>query len=276
MYTEKELLSNLEETKLFLNPYFKEMPKIAVVAGSGLGFLGEMLENSMSIPYESIPHFPTSNVEGHKGCLVFGYIEGVYTVVMQGRVHYYEGQDIQKITYPIRLFQFMKIKNLLLTNACGGMHEAFNGGALMVISDHINLLSNSPLMGENMNYFGPRFPDMSEAYDLEYREKMKVIAEKHNITLHEGVYAAWPGPAYETPAEVRYIKSIGADAVGMSTVPEVLVANHGGTRVVAISCITNMAAGLKKVKLNHKEVTEVAERLSDDMLVLVTQFIKNL
>ncbi|MGL4589602.1 MAG: purine-nucleoside phosphorylase [Mycoplasmatales bacterium] len=270
----ENLIEKIAETKTYLEAALTKKIDYAIVAGSGLGFLVDHLENTIEYDYKDIPHFVSSTVIGHEGKLVFGYIGEKYVVVMKGRVHFYEGHPMQTITYPIRLFAKLGIENIILTNACGGMHEAFNGGALMVISDHINLMGTSPLIGANHDDFGTRFPDMSEAYAKEYREKLFAIAEAKQIKLHEGVYAAWAGPAYETPAEIRYIKTIGADAVGMSTVPEVLVARHSGMKVLAISCITNMAAGLSKNHLNHSEVTEVANKLSANMLELVTSFIK--
>ena len=276
LLTEKEMMQNLAETTAYLEQFIDGPIDIAIVAGSGLGKFADLVENKRVASYSDIPHFLQSSVVGHAGQLVFGTVSGKNVVLMAGRVHYYEGHSMQAITYPIRVFQALKIPNLLLTNACGGMHTDFENGAIMIINDHINIMGDSPLVGENMSEFGVRFPGMNDAYNAAARAKMHAIADRLNIKVHEGVYASWKGPAYETPAEIRYIKAIGADAVGMSTVPEVLVAVHGGMKVIAMSCITNMAAGLSKTAPNHEEVMEMADRLSNDMCTLTKEYISEL
>lgn len=274
--TEKQMMKNLAETTAFLQKYITAPIDIAIVAGSGLGKFADLVEDKQEVSYDEIPHFVQSSVAGHAGKLVFGTVSGKNVVLMAGRVHFYEGHPMQTITYPIRVFQALKIPNLLLTNAAGGMHQDFANGAIMLINDHINLMGDSPLVGENMSEFGVRFPAMNNAYDVTARDLMKEVAAEQNIKMYEGVYASWKGPAYETPAEIRYIKMIGADAVGMSTVPEVLIAVHGGMKVVAMSCITNMAAGLSETSPNHEEVMEMADKLSNDMCKLTTEYIGKL
>jgi len=271
---EKEMMQKITESVDYLKPFITDEIKIAIVAGSGLGKFSDLVSDKVEVSYADIPHFRESTVVGHAGKLIFGYVEGQYVALMAGRVHFYEGYSMQEITYPIRVFQALGIDKLLLTNACGGMHDDFRDGAIMLITDHINLMGDSPLVGENLAEFGTRFPGMNGCYTAEEREKVKVIAAKNNIKVFEGVYAAWKGPAFETPAEIRFIKGIGADAVGMSTAPEVLVAAHGQMKVVAISCITNMAAGLSPITPNHEEVIEMADKLSADICLLVKEYVK--
>lgn len=273
MMNEKEFMKNISETVDFLRPYIKEDISCAIVAGSGLGKLENLITEPVEILYDQIPHFKSSTVAGHAGKLVFGYLGEKYVVLMAGRLHFYEGYTLQDSTFPIRVFQSLAIKNLVLTNAAGGMHQEFKDGAIMLISDHINMMGDSPLVGENLTTFGVRFPSMNDAYTAVYREKMKTIAEKLSIKIFEGVYTGWKGPAYETPAEVRFLKLIGSDAVGMSTIPEVLVAKHGGMKILAMSCITNMAAGLVDAHPTHEEVVAVAAKLSDNMCQLVKTFV---
>lgn len=272
-YSNEEMTQMLEETTTYLQSYITEPLSIAIVAGSGLGKLADLLTDKTEVAYSDIPHFMSSTVVGHAGKLIFGQLGGKAVVLMAGRVHFYEGHGMQQTTYPIRVFQSLGITRLLLTNAAGGMHEAFKDGAIMLISDHINMMGESPLVGENIAAFGTRFPSMSDAYTATARERMKQIAKDAQVTLYEGVYTGWKGPAYETPAEIRFLKLIGSDAVGMSTVPEVLVAAHGGMEVVAMSCITNMAAGLLNSSPNHEEVMEVANKLSDDMCTLTQKYV---
>ncbi|MGL5043233.1 MAG: purine-nucleoside phosphorylase [Culicoidibacterales bacterium] len=275
-YTEKEMMSMIKETTNYLQQYIKNPLAIAIVAGSGLGKLADLLTEKTEVSYENIPHFLQSTVVGHAGKLIFGKLSGKDVVLMAGRVHYYEGHTMQKTTFPIRVFQALGIPNLLLTNAAGGMHTKFDGGAIMIITDHINLMGDSPLVGQNLAEFGTRFPSMLEAYTLTERQTLKNIAQEEGVLVYEGIYAGWKGPAYETAAEIRYIHNIGADAVGMSTVPEVLVASHGKTKVVAMSCITNMAAGLSQSNPNHEEVMEVANKLSDNMCLLTSKYVAQL
>ena len=237
-------------------------PQIGLVLGSGLGDFADTLEESIRIPYAEIPNFPLPTIPGHSGALVFGKVCGKTVVVLQGRIHYYEGLSMQEITLPIRVAAALGVKTLVLTNACGGVNLSFSPGDLMLISDHINLSGGNPLIGPNLDAFGPRFPDMSDLYTASLRAAIKEKAAAAGIPLQEGVYAMYSGPNYETPAEIRMFRTLGADTVGMSTVPEALVAGHSGLQVVGISCITNMAAGVLPVKLSHAEVTETANRVS--------------
>jgi purine-nucleoside phosphorylase len=276
MLKEKEMQERLNETLAYLESYAQKPIDIAIVAGSGLGKFADLIEKKEEVSYELIPHFVKSSVAGHAGKLIFGEVAGKSVVLMAGRVHFYEGYSMQEITYPIRVFQALNIPRILLTNAAGGLQQEFADGAIMIISDHINLMGDSPLVGQNLADYGVRFPGMNDAYNAEARLCLHKIAAEHHITVHEGVYAGWKGPAYETPAEIRYIKTIGADAVGMSTVPEVLVAIHGGMKVVAMSCITNMAAGLSDTSPNHEEVMAMADKLSDDMCTLTKAYIASL
>lgn len=237
-------------------------PTLGLVLGSGLGDYADTLEDAVRIPYAQIPNFPVPSIPGHTGALVFGRKCGQEVVVMQGRIHYYEGLPQRQITLPIRVLAALGVKTVVLTNACGGVNLNFRPGDLMLISDHINLSGDNPLIGPNLDAFGPRFPDMSDLYTASLRRAIKQAAEKEGIALREGVYGMYSGPNYETPAEIRMYRTLGADTVGMSTVPEALVAGHCGLKVVGISCITNMAAGILPVKLSHAEVTETANRVS--------------
>ena len=237
-------------------------PAIGLVLGSGLGDYADTLEDALRIPYSAIPSFPVPTIPGHTGALVFGRKCGQDVVVMQGRIHYYEGLPQQEITLPIRVLAALGVKTVVLTNARGGVNLSFSPGDLMLISDHINYSGANPLVGPNLDAFGPRFPDMSDLYTASLRKAIREKAEAAGIPLQEGVYAMYSGPNYETPAEIRMFRILGADTVGMSTVPEALVAGHCGMQVVGISCITNMAAGVLPVKLSHAEVTETANRVS--------------
>ena len=238
-------------------------PRVGLVLGSGLGDYAETLEESLRIPYSEIPNFPVPTVPGHSGAMVFGRKCGQDVVVLQGRIHYYEGLSMQEITLPIRVLAALGVRTLVLTNACGGVNLSFRPGDLMLISDHINFSGANPLMGPNLDAFGPRFPDMSDLYTASLRKAIRQAAEADGISLREGVYAMYSGPNYETPAEIRMFRALGADTVGMSTVPEALVAGHCGMQVVGISCITNMAAGVLPKKLSHAEVIETADQVHD-------------
>lgn len=246
-----------------------EIPVLAVVLGSGLGDFANDLKNSLAIPYEEIPHFPRSTAIGHEGNLVVGKFGAVTIAAMQGRVHQYEGYTVKQAAFPVRVFGRMGLKAVVLTNAAGGINAKYGQGALVMLSDHINLQGTNPLSGPNEERFGPRFPDMTEAYSREFRQMATEEAQRLGIELHEGVYAALAGPSYETPAEIRYLRSIGADLVGMSTVPEVIVARHMGLKVLAISCVTNMAAGLSNQTINHEEVLETGRRVRGKFLALL-------
>ncbi|MDW7673040.1 MAG: purine-nucleoside phosphorylase [Bacillota bacterium] len=264
------MITKLTETKKFLSEKINNnKPEIGLVLGSGLGVLAEQIANKNSIEYGHIPHFPVSTVEGHAGQLVFGTLAGKNVVAMQGRFHFYEGYNMSQVTYPIRIMKMLGVKTLIVTNAAGGVNTNFEPGDLMVISDHINLMGSNPLIGANVNELGQRFPDMSEAYAKQLRKLAFQVATKKQLVLEEGIYAGVMGPSYETPAEIRYLRHIGADAVGMSTVPEVIVANHCGMKVLGISCITNMAAGVLEAKLSHDEVMETAAKVKEDFVSLI-------
>ena len=238
-------------------------PTIGLILGSGLGDFADTLENAQRIPYAEIPNFPQPTVEGHSGAFVFGTKHGKSVVVLQGRVHYYEGLTQQEITLPIRVLAAIGVKTLVLTNAAGGVNLGYKPGTLMLLSDHINYSGMNPLIGPNLDQFGPRFPDMSDLYTSSLRSAIKEKAAAAGIPLEEGVYLMYSGPNYETPAEIRAFRIMGADAVGMSTVPEALVAGHSGLNVVGVSCITNMAAGILPVKLSHAEVMDTAAIVHD-------------
>ena len=244
-------------------------PRLAIILGSGLGNFASQVENATTIPYAEIPHFPRSTAIGHAGQLVVGKVGDIPVAGMQGRVHLYEGYSAKDVAFPIRVFARMGIQAVILTNAAGGIKREFVQGQLVVIKDHINLQGASPLTGPNDERFGPRFPDMTMAYDRRFREMTVGEGNRNRIGLYEGVYAALPGPSYETPAEIRHLRTIGADLVGMSTVPEVIAACHSGIRVLGISCVTNAAAGILDQPLDHKEVLETAERVKGQFIALL-------
>ena len=258
-----------ESAAKFVFSKSKFRPRIALVLGSGLGAFADEFENASKIPYAKIPHFPRSTAIGHAGQLVVGKVGEIPVAGMQGRVHLYEGYSAKDVAFPIRVFSRMGIKAVILTNAAGGIKHEFVEGQLVVIKDHINLQGVSPLTGPNDDRFGPRFPDMTVAYDRRFREMAVAEGNRNRIALYEGVYAALPGPNYETPAEIRYLRTIGADLVGMSTVPEVVAARHSGIRVLGISCVTNTAAGILDQPLDHKEVLETAERVKTQFIALL-------
>lgn len=249
-------------------------PKIALVLGSGLGDYAEGIDIKATLDYQDIEGFPVSTIPGHKGRFVFGYIGHIPVVIMQGRVHYYEGYPIQEVVLPIRLMKLMGAEVLFLTNAAGGINMEFHAGDFMLIHDHISTLVPSPLLGENLDGLGPRFPDMSHVYDNDLRQIIKETAESLQIPLKEGVYIQLTGPAYESPAEVRMCRTLGADAVGMSTACEAAAANHMGMRICGISCISNMACGITDEPLSHKEVQETADRVAPLFKKLVTESIE--
>ncbi len=248
-------------------------PETALVLGSGLGDYAEEIQIEQTIDYTSIEGFPTSTVAGHKGRFVLGYVQDVPVVVMQGRVHYYEGYPMSDVVLPTRLMGLMGAKKLILTNAAGGINTSFQPGCFMLLTDHITTGIPSPLIGPNLDELGPRFPDMSEVYSRRMREIIKGEAAKLNLPLHEGVYVQLTGPAYETPAEIRMCRAWGGDAVGMSTACEAMAANHMGLEVCGISCITNLAAGMSQQPLDHKEVQETADRVAVQFKQLITAII---
>lgn len=247
--------------------------QIGIILGSGLGPLGDEITDSVKFNYKDIPYFPVSTVAGHAGKLIFGQLENKNVVACQGRFHYYEGYDLIEVTYPVRIMQSLGVKTLIITNAAGGINQSFNPGDIMLIEDHINLIGENPLRGKNEIELGPRFPDLTEAYAKDLRNLANQAAKELGISLQKGVYAGFPGPSYETPAEIRFLKLIGADAVGMSTVPEVIVANHAGIKVLGLSCITNMASGILERKLSHDEVVETANKVQADFIKLVKKIL---
>jgi purine-nucleoside phosphorylase len=254
-FTQAETAAQLVLTRTPLRP------RIALVLGSGLGGFADSLTDATRVPYAEIPAFPQSTAIGHAGQMVIGKAGNVPVAAMQGRVHLYEGYSAQQVTFPVRVFGRMGIRAVILTNAAGGINLSYSQGALVLIRDHINLQGENPLVGPNDDRFGVRFPDMTHAYAKDYREFARTEFAKHGLTLHEGVYAGLLGPSYETPAEIEYLRRIGADLVGMSTVAEVIAARHMGIKVLAISCVTNMAAGILDQPLSHAEVMETGERV---------------
>lgn len=258
-----ELMEMIEHSAQLILQRTSLRPEIALVLGSGLGDFADTLEEAVKIPFGQIPAFPAATAPGHAGALVIGKKHGKAVAVLQGRIHYYEGLPQREITLPIRVLAAMGVKKLVLTNACGGINLSYKPGDLMLIQDHINFSGQNPLIGPNLDAFGPRFPDMSDLYHAGLREKIRSVAGALGIELKEGVYAMYSGPNYETPAEIRMFRTLGADVVGMSTVPEALVAGHCGMKVAGISCVTNMAAGILPVKLSHQEVVETAARVHD-------------
>ena len=270
------LLNCVEETVAYIHTKTDKKPETAIVLGSGLGQLAEKLEGAVAIPYEELPHWKSSTAPGHSGRLLFGTLGGKEVVCMQGRLHYYEGYSMEDITYPVRVMAKLGVKNLLLSNAAGGINTEFAPGQLMLITDHINFLGRNPLMGPNEADFGVRFCDMSYAYHPELRRIALEAAEELGQNLAQGVYVATTGPSYETPAEIRMFRMWGASAVGMSTVPEVIVANHSGLRVMGISCITNMAAGVLDQPLTEEEVLETGAKSGAAFQALMTRNVEKL
>ena len=250
-------------------------PEIGIVLGSGLGDFARLVDRKAEVSYASLPGFPVSTVAGHAGKLIFGYVRSVPVVVMQGRVHYYEGYSMEQVVAPIRLMGLLGAKKLLLTNAAGGVNTSFTPGDLMLITDHISAFVPSPLRGENPQELGPRFPDMSRVYDKEMGRAVLTAGEKLGESLQQGVYLQWQGPNYETPAEIRMFRTLGADAVGMSTVCEAIAARHMGLRVCAVSCITNMACGILPQPLSHEEVQQTANRVKDKFQALVLESLES-
>lgn len=249
---------------------------IGVILGSGLGDYAEALEDAVKLPYSEIPGFPRSTVAGHAGMWCCGTLYGKRVVMMQGRFHYYEGYGMKDVTLPVRVMQKIGVKTLVVTNAAGGVNLGYHPGELMVIGDMFSMTAQNPLIGPNLDAFGPRFPDMSCAFDKELRALAHECANEQGFALREGVYAQMTGPTYETPAEIRMLRTLGADAVGMSTVPEVVVARHGGMRVLGVSCITNMAAGILDQPLNHAEVTETANRVKGQFRALLDAVVEKM
>jgi len=266
----------VNEASAFIQREITTTPEVGLILGSGLGVLGDEIENPTLIPYNEIPHFPESTVAGHKGQLVIGTLEGKQVIAMQGRFHYYEGYSMQQVTFPVRVMKQLGIESIIVTNAAGGINKNFEPGDLMVINDHINNMGDNPLIGPNDEALGVRFPDMSQVYDQTYSRHAEKCAKDLGIGIQQGVYVGNTGPTYETPAEVKMLRTLGGDAVGMSTVPEVTVAAHTGIRVLGISCISNMAAGILDQPLTHEEVIETTEKVKEDFLRFIKKIIHTL
>lgn len=258
--------------------YIKEKsgfePEIGIILGTGLGSLGDCIEKVSAIDYSEIPEFPVSTVFGHAGRLILGFLEGKKVVAMQGRFHYYEGYTMQEVTMPVRVMKKLGIKLLVASNACGGLNPAFNAGDIMIITDHINFMGSNPLIGPNLEEFGPRFPDMSEVYDRDMVELLEKVAASQGLKVHKGVYGAVSGPNYCTKAELSMLIRLGADTVGMSTVPEAIAAKHCGLKVAGVSCITDMAIPDTMTAPSHEEIVKVAEAAKPRFVSLVKQFVK--
>ncbi len=267
------LRQKLTETVAAVHARVATRPAVGVVLGSGLGGFGDTLDKLVKLPYDSLPHLPVSRVPDHSGNLCFGEVHGIPVVCMQGRVHYYEGHSIESVVHGARTMAMLGVDRVLLTNAAGGVEPSWAAGDLMIVTDHLNLMGTSPLIGPNDEAIGPRFPDMTEAYDATLRARLSQVGAAEGIALRAGIYAALTGPSYETPAEIRMVRALGAQAVGMSTVPEVLALRHMGVKVAALSCITNLAAGITKKTLNHKEVEEVARTRREALVRLIAGWI---
>lgn len=258
----EELCAMISRAAAEIRSRIKEAPEIGIVLGSGLAGFSDRLENCVKVPFADIEGMPQSTVAGHEGAFLFGRMQGRSVVIQSGRVHYYEGYSQQEVTIPVRVMKMLGVRTVILTNAAGGVNTDYRPGDLMLIRDHINYSGMNPLRGMNLDSFGPRFPDMSDVYTAALREKIRKTAAALQIPLQEGVYAMYFGPSYETPAEIRMFRTLGADAVGMSTVPEAIVARHAGMQVIGISCITNMAAGILNQKLSHEEISAAADAAS--------------
>jgi len=269
------MLRKIKESTDFIKKQISIDPEVGIILGTGLGGLVDEIDIKHSLSYEEIPNFPVSTVEGHSGRLIFGLLGGKPVVAMQGRFHYYEGYEMWQVTFPVRLMKFLGIKTLVVSNASGGVNPDFEIGDLMIINDHINLIPN-PLLGKNINELGPRFPDMSDTYDKGLIEKAETIASKNNIKLQKGVYTAVTGPTLETPAEYLYFRIIGSDTVGMSTVPEVIIARHMGIPCFAMSIITDLGVPGKIVKVTHEDVQNVAEKAEPKMTLVIKELISSL
>ncbi len=269
-----DYLNRIESAYKFIENKISSKPEIGIILGSGLGSLAGQIENPTLIEYKDIPDFPVSTVEGHAGRLIFGTLEGKSVIAMQGRFHYYEGYNMDEITLPVRVMKKLGIKLLIISNACGGLNKNFKAGDIMVIEDHINMIGNSPLIGPNLDVFGPRFPDMTEVYNKKLRVLCHDISKRIGIDIEKGVYCAISGPNYNTKAELKMLIAVGADAVGMSTVPEAVVAKHSGIKVLGLSCVTDMAIPDNLVPLTHEEVIRIAGIAEPKFVNLVRNFIK--
>ena len=268
------MLQKIQETADYLKKIMPSNPKTGIILGTGLGNLVTQITEKTEVPYETIPNFPVSTVEGHSGKLIFGKLDGVDVLAMQGRFHYYEGYNMQEVTFPVRVMKAIGIENLLVSNASGGMNPDFEIGDLMLITDHINHFPDHPLRGKNYKELGTRFPDMSEAYSKDFLAKARKIADENGIKVVEGVYIGTSGPTFETPAEYRFYRILGGDAVGMSTVPEVIVANHAGMRVFGISIITDLGVPGKIVEVSHEEVQQIGNQVQPLMTLIMSELAK--
>lgn len=271
-----QLLHRMEEAKTYIQSRISVQPQIGLILGSGLGELADDIQEAVRIPYESIPHFPVSTVEGHAGQLVTGRLHNKVVIAMQGRFHYYEGYSMQEVTFPVRVMKSLGVEQIIVTNACGGMNPEFKPGDLMLIRDHLNMTGANPLIGANEPALGPRFPDMSRAYTPELLELVREVARSLGIQIQQGVYAGITGPTYMTPAELTMLRKLGGDAVGMSTVPEVIVASHMAMKVIGISCVTDMAIGEHLEPLSHEQVIAVANRTKPMFISLVKEIVARL
>ncbi len=269
-------LNSIHEAADYIRAKISVLPEIGLVLGSGWGDFADSVKNAVRIPYKEVPGFPAASVKGHAGEWVFGEVAGKPVAVMNGRFHYYEGHDMKTVTLPVRVMQALGVRTLILTNAAGGVNGDYEVGDLMLISDHISLTGQSPLFGANLDEFGPRFPDMTHAYDRDLKFLAHLVANGQHFRLREGVYAQMPGPCYETPAEIRMLRVLGADAVGMSTVPETIAARHGGMRVMGVSCITNMAAGVLDQPLSHSEVMEAGQKAAGRVKAFLEEMIRRI
>lgn len=269
-------MSKIIESSQYILSKISTKPKIGMVLGSGLGIYVDQIQNKIVIPYQDIPHFKKTSVEGHEGRLIIGEVHGVTVAALQGRLHAYEGYPMEEIVHPVRTLAALGIEMLFLTNASGGINLNYHPGDLVAINDHINLSGRNPLVGPNIAELGPRFPDMTQAYDPEMIELMAKVAKNHHVEMKTGVYCSVLGPTYETPAEIRMLRAIGGDLVGMSTVPEVIAANHLGLKVAGVACITNYAAGIKSEKLSHADVKKVAEKAMVGFATILTETIGEL
>lgn len=267
------VIEKLTETVNFLKPKLKNKPRIGIILGSGLGRFVQHMQIEASFPFGDVPNFIPPTVEGHSGNLIFGKVDNVDLVVLQGRVHFYEGHSMETLVFPTRVMALLGIEILIVTNSAGGYGDGMKAGDFMILDDHINLMGTNPLMGPNIKELGPRFPDMTEAYDRNLIATAERIFRSQQTFFHKGIYVAVTGPIYETPSEIRMFKILGGKAVGMSTVPEVIAANHMGLRVAAISCITNLAAGVSQHKLNHEEVTETAKKVEQKFCSFLKEFV---
>lgn len=269
-------MNKLKETISYLKLKGVTEPKVGLVLGSGLGGLIDLVTDKIEIPYAEIPHFPVTNVSGHKGALVYGTILNTKVLIMAGRFHHYEGFSQREVVYPIYAMKQLGIDTLFLTNACGGINESLSPGSIMLIEDFINLMGTNPLIGENIDELGTRFPDMTDPYPIELRTLAKEVSRQINIPIFEGVYAGFMGPYYETRAEIRMIRTLGADAVGMSTVPETIAANHAGMKTLGFSMITNMATGIQTKKHSHAHVVEVATKAGKELSTLILEILREM